>query len=104
LQATPHEVPLHVAAPLAGTEQTVPHVPQVEIDDRLVSQPLMSGAVVLQSAKPAAQPVYAHDVPLQEAPMLWVVSQALPQPPQFVMDDRLVEQPPTFGGVVLQSA
>jgi hypothetical protein len=50
LQATPHEVPLHVAAPLAGTGQTVPHVPQVESDVRLVSQPLVSGAVVLQSA------------------------------------------------------
>jgi hypothetical protein len=48
--------------------------------------------------------VYAQVVPLQEAPTLWVVSQASPQALQFVMDDRLVEQPPTFGGVVLQSA
>jgi hypothetical protein len=104
LQLTTHPVPLQATVPFAGAVQTLLHEPQVESDDRLLSHPLVSGAVRLQSAHPAAQPVYVHVVPVQPAPRLWVVSQEFPHPAHAVMDDKLVEQPPVLGGVVLQSA
>ena len=80
------------------------HAPQVDVDDSEVSQPsVFGGPVVMQSAHPGWHPECVHPAPLQAAPLLWVVSQMLPHAPQLVTDDRLLEQPPTLGGVVLQS-
>lgn len=50
---------------------------------RSVSQPFVSGAVLSQSAKPLAQPVYVHAPAVQAAPMLCVASQATPHAPQL---------------------
>lgn len=46
----PHFVPLQVVALEFAALQTSPHALQSAVDDRLVSQPLVSGAVVVQSA------------------------------------------------------
>jgi hypothetical protein len=53
---------------------------------RFVSQPSLSGAPELQSAQPAAQPVYVHPPSPQAAPWLLpdVVSHATPQPVQLL--------------------
>jgi hypothetical protein len=60
--------------------------------------------VVLQSAQPAAHPLYVHFVPLQPVPLLWVVSQTLPQPAQLDTLDSELSQPSESGAVLLQSA
>jgi hypothetical protein len=41
---------------------------------------------------------------LQEAPLLFFVSQTLPQPPQFETDVSGLSQPSESGAVLLQSA
>ena len=69
-----------------------------------VSQPLMSGGALSQSAQPLAQPAYLHAVPSQVAAVLWVVSQAAPQAPQFEVEWVSVSQPSESGAFVLQSA
>jgi hypothetical protein len=71
-----------------------------------VSQPFVSGGVVLQLAKPAAQPVYRQVVPpsvSQAAPVLCVVSHV---PPHAAHAAAVVifSHPSVSGGVVLQSA
>ncbi len=68
------------------------------------SQPSVSGAVAaLQSARPALH-VYVHVAPLQEAPLLWVESQATPHLLQLDTDDSELSQPSASGDVVVQSA
>jgi hypothetical protein len=99
-----HVVPLHVGPTLWVVSQTLPQPPHVVVLARLVSQPLVSGDVVVQLANPGSQPLYWHVVPLQLAPVLCIVSQALPQPAQSVVVFVGVEQPAVFGGVGLQSA
>jgi hypothetical protein len=83
---------------------TLPHAPHWSTVLTCVSQPSRSGAALLQSAHPAAQPLYEHVVPLQLAPLLWTVSQALPQPAQFDTDVSGLSQPSESGDVLLQSA
>jgi hypothetical protein len=48
--------------------------------------------------------VYAHVVPLQVAPLLVAVSQALLQPPQFAIVFVAVSQPSVSGAALLQLA
>jgi hypothetical protein len=105
LQAYEHFVPLQLGWPVLLLQVT-PQSPQFEVEFSGVSQPFVSGAVVVQSLKPAAQPVYlqvAVPLVLHEAPLLWDVSQATPQLPQFCAVLTWVSQPFVFGGVVLQS-
>jgi hypothetical protein len=64
-----------------------PHAPQLSIVLSAVSQPSRSGAVVVQLPKPVLHAEYVHDNPVgHAAPMLLVVSHALPHPAQFVAD------------------
>jgi hypothetical protein len=84
--------------------QDCPHAPQVVVDPMNVSQPLVSGALVLQSAYPEAQPAYVQVVPLQDGISLWDVSQTLPQPAQLSTVLVGVSQPLRSGAVVVQSA
>jgi hypothetical protein len=99
-----HVVPLQVGPTLWDVSHTLPQPPQLVVLVRLVSQPLVSGATLSQLAKPGSQLVYSHEVPLQEAPTLCIVSHASPQPEQFVVVVVGVEQPAVLGGVGLQSA
>jgi hypothetical protein len=50
-------VPLHVAPLLCAVSHTAPHALQLAVVFVGVSQPLLSWAVVSQSAKPVAHPV-----------------------------------------------
>ncbi len=63
-------VPLQLEAEALSPLHTVVHEPQVETEESEVSQPLRSGGVVVQSAKPVSQPAYWHVVPLHDAPTL----------------------------------
>ena len=81
-----------------------PHALQFDVVERFVSQPLVSGGVVLQSAHPGAQLAYVHALPVHVSPTLCAVSQLWPHPAQFVLDAMRVSQPSVSGGVVLQSA
>jgi len=103
-----HVVPLQPAPRLwpEPVSHALPHPPQLVVVERLVSQPLVSGALLSQSAHPDAQPVYVHAVPLQPAPRLWPepVSHAFPHALQFDVDDRNVSHPFVSGAVLLQSA
>jgi hypothetical protein len=96
-------VPEQVAPMLLFVSQTLAHAPQVSGDDSDVSQPFVSGGVVLQSAQPGAQPVYVHVVPEQVCPRLCTVSQPPPHTAQ-VDPVTCVSQPFVSGGVVSQSA
>ena len=89
LQTYVHEAPVHDGVPLVMLHAT-PHAPQLVVVVVEVSHPLVSGAAVLQSAKPGAQLEYEHVVPLHVGPTLREVSQTLPQPPQVVVLPRLV--------------
>ncbi len=67
------------------TSHAWPHAPQLAGVERLVSQPSVSGGVVLQSAHPEAHPwLYVQVVPEQVAPRLCTVSHDWPQTPQFM--------------------
>lgn len=98
-----HLVPLQLAAPVFVV-QTLLHPPQVAVDDSDDSQPFVFGAVLEQSAKPAAHPVYWQLPPEQLAPLLVFVSHARPHAPQLVAVVTCVSQPFVSGGVVLQLA
>ena len=99
-----HCVPLQVVGLEFAVGQTFPQPPQSDVDDRDVSHPLVSGAVVSQSAYPGSHPVYVQPPPVHAAPLLRLVSQAAPQAPQFVTVSICVSQPLVSGGVVTQSA
>jgi hypothetical protein len=97
--------PLAHEAPLLWTvSQVAPQPPQLAVDAVAVSQPFVSGALVSQSAHPGAQPVYWHVVPLQVAPVLWLVSHESPQALQFAVVFVGVSQPFVSGAVFVQSA
>lgn len=97
--------PLAQAAPsLWSVSHASPHALQLVTVSTEVSQPSMSGAVVVQSAQPAAQPEYLHVVPLHEAPVLCAVSQASPHALQFEVVSIGVSHPSESGAVVVQSA
>jgi hypothetical protein len=96
--------PEHAAPALWVVSHASPHAPQLVIVFVGVSQPLVSGAVVLQSAQPAEHPVYLHVVPSHVAPVLWVVSQVRPHALQFDVVSVCVSQPSESGAVLVQSA
>jgi hypothetical protein len=50
--------PLQVAPPLCSVSQAAPQALQLVVVSVAVSQPSVSGAVLVQSAKPAEHPVY----------------------------------------------
>ena len=100
-----HLPPTHAAPVLVAVSHFTPHAPQLSTVFVGDSHPSVSGGVVLQSPKPAAQPLYVHVVPpLHAAPRLCVVSHVLPQPPHPVAPVVDVSQPSRSGAVVLQSA
>lgn len=99
-------VPVHVAPVLVLVSHERPQTPQFVAVVVGVSQPFVSGGVVLQLAKPIAQPVYLQVVPpsvSQAAPTLCVVSHV---PPHAAHAAAIVgfSHPSMSGGVVLQSA
>ena len=87
---------------LCTVSHTLPQPPQLA--PATVSQPLVSGALVSQLAKPALQLAYVHLVPSHVAPLLLVESHTLPHPPQLVMVLAAVSQPLVSGAVVVQFA
>ncbi len=99
-----HVVPLHVAPLLWVASHAAPHALQLVVVSICVSQPLVSGGVLLQSSQPGLQLVYVHIDPPHEAPLLWVVSHVSPQAPQLEVDPVAVSHPFVSGGVVSQSA
>ena len=101
-----HVPPLHEGEPeTCVAEQARPHPPHFVAEEvTSVSQPSLSGAVVVQSAKPALQPEYVHVTPvLHAAPVLFVVSHVTPHAEQFVVVLSAVSQPLVSGDVVTQS-
>jgi hypothetical protein len=106
LHAYEHFVPSQLGWPVRVLHALViGQPPQLDVEFSEVSQPLVSGAVVVQFFQPEAQPVYLQvAVPLveHEAPVLCDVSQATPQLPQFWTVVTCVSQPFVSGGVVLQ--
>jgi hypothetical protein len=104
LQLYAHVLPLQLGWPVLVLH-ALPQPPQFEVESSGVSQPFVSGLVVLsQSAQALWQPVYVHDEPEHAAPLLCVVSHDCPHLPQFVAVVIWVSHPLVFGGVVLQSA
>jgi hypothetical protein len=59
--------------------------PQLAVVLTGVSHPSRSGSVESQLPQPALHPEYVHVVPVHAAPMLFVVSQAFPQPLKSVI-------------------
>jgi hypothetical protein len=98
-----HVVPSQLAAPVFVLHALL-HAPQVAIEKSEDSQPLVSGGVMSQSAKPIAQPVYVQSLPEHAAPTLVFVSHERPQPPQLAGVVICVSHPLVSGGVSLQSA
>ena len=100
--------PEQVAPLLCVVSHARPQAPQLLAVVICVSQPLVSGGVVLQLAYPEAQLVYlqvAPPVPIwQVAPLLCAVSQAIPHALQVADIGTLVSQPLVSGGAVSQSA
>ena len=89
---------MHAAPVLVPVSHLMPQPPQFVTVLVGVSQPSVSGEVVLQSAKPVLQLVYVHfDPPLHAAPLLFVVSHALPQPPHELAS-KGVSQPSSASG------
>jgi hypothetical protein len=99
-----HVEPLQLAPLLCVVSHVWPHEPQLAAPDICVSQPSVSGGVVTQSAQPALQLEYVHEVPVQLAPLLCTVSQTLLQPPQVDVDMNDVSQPSALGAVVLSQS
>ena len=99
--------PGHVAPLLVAVSHEWPHAPQFETVARDVSQPFVSGGLVLQSANPGSQFVYLHTAPppdvSHDAPALCTVSQESPQA-LHVAEAPPVSQPFVSGGVVTQTA
>jgi hypothetical protein len=90
---------------LLVVSHALPQPPQLLVVVIEVSQPLVFGAAVLQSAYPLAQPPrYVQEPPTHCAPALVSVSQALPHPPQLVGVVVGVSQPSRSGAAALQSA
>jgi hypothetical protein len=94
----------HDAPRLCTVSQVCPHAPHVVVEPVNVSQPSASGAAVLQSAQPGAQPEYSQVVPLHVAPVLCVASHVTAHPLQFVVVLVCVSQPLRSGAVFVQSA
>jgi hypothetical protein len=94
----------HDAPMLCSVSHVCPQAPHVVVEPVNVSHPSASGAVVLQSAQPVAQPEYSHVVPLQVAPVLCIVSHEAPQALQLVVVLVAVSQPSVSGAVFVQSA
>jgi hypothetical protein len=108
LQLYVHVLPLQLGCPVLVLQACL-QAPQFEVELSGVSQPFVSGLVVLsQSAQPPWQPVYVHDEPDEPdehaAPLLCVVSHDWPHLPQFEAVVIWVSHPLVSGGVVLQSA
>jgi hypothetical protein len=97
-------VPSSQEAPwLSVVSHARPHAPQLAADASDVSQPSVSGPLVLQSAHPGWQPVYWQtmappSVVTHLAPRLCVVSQTLPQAPQLMVEVFELSHPLVFGG------
>jgi hypothetical protein len=103
------QLPPEQAAPrLCAPSHARPQAPQLLVVVICVSQPLVSGGVVLQLAYPDPQLVYlqvAPPVPIwQVAPLLCVVSQAIPHALHVADIGTFVSQPLVSGAVVSQSA
>jgi hypothetical protein len=79
------------------------HPPQCDVVSVAVSQPLVSGAALSQSAYPDEQFAYVQVAPLHMAPVLVAVSQAA-HPPQWDGVFVGVSQPLVLGAAWLQSA
>jgi hypothetical protein len=90
-----------IAPVLCTVSQLWPQAPQLGPDTG-VSQPLVSGGVVSQSAHPVAQFMYWQVVPLQLGPRLCCVSHASPHAPQLDTVARDVSQPLVSGPASLQ--
>src|SRR4051812_13770125 len=98
-------VPVQLAPTLLVVSHLLLQPAQFVIVVSAVSQPLVFGAVLLQSPKPGAQPEYEHVVaPRQTGPTLLLVSQATPHAPQLVVVLIGVSQPSRSGAVLSQSA
>ena len=96
----------HAAPVLVFVSHERPQPPQFAGVVICVSQPFVSGGVVLQSAKPPWHPVYLQVAPAsvsQVAPMLLTVSQDEPHAVQAFVA-TIVSHPSVSGGVALQSA
>jgi hypothetical protein len=99
-----HVVPLHAAPVLCVVSHVTPQPLQLVVVFVCVSQPSVSGAVLVQSAHPGEQLAYEQVVPLHVAPPLCSVSHAAPQAPQLVVVMVAVSQPSGSGAVFVQSA
>jgi hypothetical protein len=98
-------VPVHAAPTLLVVSHAAPHAPQLLVVSVGVSQPFVSGGVVLQSAKPALHPVYTHVPATHDAPRLFVVSHVCPHAPQLLAEPPTnVSQPLVSAPLVSQSA
>ena len=99
-------MPSQLGVPVVVSHRA-PQLPQLDSDNSEVSQPSVSGGVVLQSAYPETHPLYVHAMPASEThfpPMLWVASQPVaPQTAQSVPEIG-VSQPLVSGALVSQSA
>lgn len=79
---------MHVALPLAGTEQVVPHAPQFCGSPCVSVQPLPHVARSALQLKPQTPPVQVGEPPEGDG-------HALPQAPQFVGESAsLTHEPP----------
>ncbi len=99
--------PEQLAPLLLLVSQLRPQAPQFDAVVMLVSQPFVSGGVLLQSAKPDLQLEYKQTAPLevsQVSKLLWIVSHDWPQAAQEAAAVSEVSQPLVSGGVVSQSA
>ena len=98
-------MPLHESPPLWVVSQASPHPLQFAVVFVGVSQPFVSGAAVLQLAKPWCRiPCRGIVDPLQVSPLLCVVSHAAPHALQLDVVFVWVSQPSESGGVLaLQS-
>ncbi len=97
-----HVDPLQLAGPVFVLH-FAPHPPQLVVDESDDSHPLVSPPLVSQLTKPGWHPPYMQFVPEHVAPMLFTVSHARPQSPQFAGVVICVSQPLVSGGVALQS-
>jgi hypothetical protein len=97
-------VPVHWAPALCAVSHVAWQAPQLAIEVSDVSQPLVLGAELLQSAQPGAHPTYVHVPLLHPGPVLCNVSQTVVQFPHVLGDDRELSHPSVSGAFVLQLA
>ena len=97
-----HVAPLQLAGPVFVLH-FAPHPPQLVVEESDDSQPLVSPPLVSQLTKPGWHAEYVQFEPEHAAPVLFVVSQARPQSPQFAGVVICVSQPFVSGAVALQS-